>query len=100
MIFYSFKSILRTLIYYLYPIYNLSQEYLNQIRKVFEPRYKRKLTDEEVEKIDWALINFGKVVKEFYQKKKELYGDKYEIWLKENIINGLDPDEYSEYVEE
>jgi hypothetical protein len=40
------------------------------------------------------------LAKSSFYKKKELYGEKFEIWLKENIINGLNPDEYSENVEE
>lgn len=76
-------------------MWNLSKDYLSQVRKVFEPKTKRKFTDEEVENMANALINFGLVVQEFYRKKKELYGDKFDIWLKENILDGSNIDDSS-----
>jgi len=62
-----------------------SQEYLDMIRSVFEKRYKRKLTNKEVEIIAQRLINFGKVCENFYKKKKEAYGDKYQLWYKDFV---------------
>jgi len=60
-----------------------SQEYLDLVRKIFEKRYSRVLTDEEVNVIADRLVNFGRVFQNFYKKKNEAYGDKYELWYKE-----------------
>lgn len=60
-----------------------SQEYLDLIRKIFEKRYKRLLTDEDVELFADRLVNFGTVIQNFYKRKKEKYGDKYEVWFEE-----------------
>ena len=62
-----------------------SQEYLDSVRKLFEKRYKRKLTQEEVELFAERLTNFGKVCENFYKKKKDAYGDKYKLWHKDFI---------------
>jgi len=60
-----------------------SQEYLDTVRKVFEKRYNRSLTNDEVELFAERLLNFGKVIQNFYKRKKEKYGDKYEVWFEE-----------------
>lgn len=60
-----------------------SQEYLDLVREVFGKRYKRVLTDDEVERFAERLLNFGKVIQNFYKRKKEKYGDKYEVWFEE-----------------
>ena len=60
-----------------------SQEYLDVVRKVFEKRYSRSLTNDEVELFAERLLNFGKVIQNFYKRKKEKYGDKYEVWFEE-----------------
>jgi len=60
-----------------------SQEYLDLVRKIFEKRYKRLLTDEEVELFSDRLVNFGTAIQNFYKRKKEKYGDKYKIWFEE-----------------
>lgn len=70
----------------------LSQNYLDKIRFIFEKKYKRKLTETEVKIIAFRLMNFGRVAQNFYQKKKQLYGDKYDIWFKENIESVENPD--------
>ncbi|MFH1543257.1 MAG: hypothetical protein ABIE03_01860 [Patescibacteria group bacterium] len=44
------------------------KEFLRQIRKVFEPRYKRKLTEEKVEIIATNLTNYAKVCHNAYSK--------------------------------
>lgn len=62
-----------------------SQDYLSLIRKIFEKLYKRKLTETEVKIIAYRLMNFGRVIQNFYSKKKEQYGDKYDLWLKDFI---------------
>lgn len=69
-----------------------SQNYLDKIRLIFEKKYKRKLTETEVKIIAFRLLNFGRVVQNFYHKKKQLYGDKYDIWFKENIESIERPD--------
>lgn len=51
---------------------NYSQEYLNIIRKVFEKRYKRLLTQEEVELFADRIVNFGTVIQNFYKRKKNM----------------------------
>lgn len=56
-----------------------SQNYLESVRKVFEKKYKRILTETEVKIIAFRLINFGKVIMNFYHKKKQQYYDKYDI---------------------
>lgn len=60
-----------------------SQEYLDLIRKIFEKRYNRVLTIDEVELFAQRLTNFGKVIQNFYKRKKEKYGDKYQVWFEE-----------------
>lgn len=60
-----------------------SQEYLDVVRKVFEKKYNRSLTNEEVALFAERLLNFGKVIQNFYKRKKEKYGDKYEVWYEE-----------------
>ena len=60
-----------------------SQEYLDLIRKIFEKRYNRVLTIDEVELFVQRLTNFGKVIQKFYKRKKEKYGDKYQVWFEE-----------------
>ncbi len=60
-----------------------SQEYLDLIRKVFEKRYKRTLTNSEVQLFADRLTNFGQVIQNFYKRKKEKYGDKYEVWFED-----------------
>jgi len=62
-----------------------SQEYLDKIRVMFEKCYKRKLTETEVKIIAYRLLNFGRVIQNFYSKKKKQYGDKYDLWLKDFI---------------
>lgn len=62
-----------------------SQDYLDKIRITFEKKYKRKLTETEVKIIAFLVLNFGKVIQNFYQKKKLKYGDKYDIWFEEFI---------------
>lgn len=66
-------------------MYEPSQNYLSLIRKIFEKRYKRKLTETEVKIIAFRLMNFGRVMQNFYHKKKEQYGNKYDMWLKDFI---------------
>lgn len=70
----------------------LSSSYLEKVRIIFEKRYKRKLTEMEVKTIAFRLMNFGRVVQNFYHKKKQQYGDKYDIWFKENIESIENPD--------
>lgn len=60
-----------------------SQEYLDVVRKVFEKKYNRSLTIDEVELFAERLLNFGKVIQNFFKRKKEKYGDKYEVWFEE-----------------
>lgn len=60
-----------------------SQEYFDLVRKVFEKKYSRTLTNDEVELFAERLLNFGKVIQNFYKRKKEKYGDKYEVWFEE-----------------
>ena len=60
-----------------------SHDYLDLIRKIFEKRYNRPLSNEEVELIAERLTNFGTVIQNFYKRKKEKYGDKYKIWFEE-----------------
>ncbi|HQG57508.1 MAG TPA: hypothetical protein PLX79_00845 [Candidatus Dojkabacteria bacterium] len=60
-----------------------SDEYIGLIRKIFEKRYNRSLTNEEVELFAQRLTNFGIVIQNFYKRKKEKYGDKYEVWFEE-----------------
>ena len=60
-----------------------SQEYLDLVRKIFEKRYKRSLTNDEVELFADRLVNFGPVIQNFYKRKKEKYGDKYAVWFEE-----------------
>lgn len=60
-----------------------SQEYLDLVRRVFEKKYNRPLTSNEVELFAERLLNFGKVIQNFYKRKKEKYGDKYEVWFEE-----------------
>jgi len=62
-----------------------SQNYLDKIRIIFEKRYKRELTEIEVKIIAYRLLNFGRVIQNFYQKKKLKYGNKYDIWFEEFI---------------
>lgn len=62
-----------------------SQNYLDKIRSIFEKKYKRKLSETEVKIIAFRLMNFGRVIQNFYHKKKQQYGDKYDTWFKENI---------------
>ena len=62
---------------------NFSHEYLDLIRIIFEKRYNRSLTNEEVELFAQRLTNFGIVIQNFYKRKKEKYGDKYEVWFEE-----------------
>jgi len=50
---------------------------------IFDKRYNRPLPNEEVEPIAERLTNFGKVIQNFYKRKKEKYGDKYEVWFEE-----------------
>ncbi|MBN1916056.1 hypothetical protein JW796_03655 [Candidatus Dojkabacteria bacterium] len=64
---------------------NLSQKYLSLICGIFEKRYKRKLTETEAKTIAYRLLNFGRVIQNFYSKKKEQYGDKYDLWLEDFI---------------
>ncbi|MDD3661653.1 MAG: hypothetical protein PHG63_01175 [Candidatus Dojkabacteria bacterium] len=64
---------------------DISEAYLSSVRRIFEKRYKRKLTETEVKLIAFRLLNFGRVIQNFYHKKKEQYGDKYDIWLKDFI---------------
>jgi len=66
-------------------MYEPSPEYLDKIRKIFEKRYKRKLTETEVKVIAFRLLNLGRVIQNFYHKKKEKYEDKYDIWFEEFI---------------
>lgn len=68
-------------------MFQFSQEYLDLVRKIFEKRYKRKLTEEEVQLFAERLTNFGKVIKNFYKKKNEAYGDKYELWYKDFVAS-------------
>ncbi len=68
-----------------------SQEYLDKVRAIFEKRYKRKLTDEEVEIIANRLMNFGTVIENFFKKKKTAYGDKYDLWYKDFIESAKVP---------
>ncbi len=56
-----------------------SQKYLNVVRKVFEKKYNRSLTNDEVALFAERLLNFGKVIQNFYKRKK----DKYEVWFEE-----------------
>jgi len=60
-----------------------SDEYIGLIRKIFEKRYNRSLTNEEVELFAQRLTNFGIVIQNFYKRKKEKYRDKYEVWFEE-----------------
>lgn len=69
-----------------------SKSYLELIKRIFEKRYKRELTETEVKIIAFRLLNFGKVVQNFYHKKKQQYGDKYDIWFNENIESVESPD--------
>lgn len=66
--------------------------YLGYLRYIFEPRYGRKLSDKEAEKIADNLIAFGKVIEEFYRKKKKIHGKNFDKWVQKNIIEeGIEP---------
>lgn len=74
--------------------YNTSEGriYLSYLRYIFEPRYGRKLSQKEVENIANNLFAFGKVIEEFYRKKKKIHGKNFDKWVKENIIdNEMNP---------
>lgn len=66
-------------------MYEPSQDYFNLIRKIFEKRYKRRLSETEVKVIVFRILNFGRVIQNFYHKKKQQYGEKYDFWLKDFI---------------
>ena len=83
MLFYPFQSKFEILNYHLLSTSRFSQEYLDLVRKIFEKRYKRSLTNDEVELFADRLVNFGPVIQNFYKRKKEKYGDKYEVWFEE-----------------
>lgn len=72
-----------------------SEEYLQLVRNTFQKYYNNPLTDEQVETLVERLLAFSKVVMDFYLKKQVLYGDKYETWLKEEIISRSNPDDIS-----
>lgn len=75
-----------------------SQEYLDLVRKIFEKRYKRLLTVEEVELFADRIVNFGTVIQNFYKRKKEKYGDKYEVWFEEFLEQGKAEEDRNRYV--
>ncbi|MBD3362147.1 hypothetical protein GF362_00325 [Candidatus Dojkabacteria bacterium] len=64
-----------------------SKVYLGYLRHIFEPRYGRNLSDKEVSTIADNLIAFGKVIEEFYRKKKKIHGKHFDKWVKENIVD-------------
>ncbi len=74
-----------------------SQEYLGVVRKVFEKKYNRSLTIDEVELFAERLLNFGKVIQNFYKRKKEKYGDKYEVWFEEFSEQAKDKESRNAY---
>ena len=74
-----------------------SQEYLDLVRNIFEKRYKRLLTDEEVELFSDRLVNFGTAIQNFYKRKKEKYGDKYEVWFEEFSQQAKDEENRNAY---
>ena len=74
-----------------------SQEYLDVVRKVFEKRYSRSLTNDEVELFAERLLNFGKVIQNFYKRKKEKYGDKYDVWFEEFSQQAMDEENRNAY---
>ena len=74
-----------------------SQEYLDVVRKVFEKRYSRSLTNDEVELFAERLLNFGKVIQNFYKRKKEKYGDKYDVWFEEFSQPAMDEENRNAY---
>ena len=74
-----------------------SDEYIGLIRKIFEKRYNRSLTNEEVELFAQRLTNFGIVIQNFYKRKKEKYGDKYEVWFEEFSQQAKDEENRNAY---
>ncbi|QQR93621.1 hypothetical protein IPJ91_00500 [bacterium] len=57
----------------------VSEYYLELVRTIFQKYYKKPLTQEQIEQLAENILAFSKVIMEFYLKKQELYGDKYEI---------------------
>ena len=47
---------------------DIDKKYLNKVRKVFEPYYKRKLTDEELTEIINNLMGLYQTLKEIKEK--------------------------------
>jgi len=76
---------------------NFSHEYLDLILMIFDKRYNRPLPNEEVELIAERLTNFGKVIQNFYKRKKEKYGDKYEVWFEEFSRQAKDEENRNAY---
>jgi len=52
--------------------------YIRYLRYIFEPRYGRKLSQKEVESIADNFFAFGKVIEEFYRKKKKIHGKNFD----------------------
>lgn len=57
-----------------------SEEYLELVRITFQKYYKDPLTQGKIEVLAENILTFSKVIMEFYLKKQELYGDKFETW--------------------
>jgi len=64
---------------------------------IFDKRYNRPLPNEEVELIAERLTNFGTVIQNFYKRKKEKYGDKYEVWFEEFSLQAKEQERRNAY---
>ncbi len=53
---------------------------------LFEHLYGRKLFRREAENIAENLLALGKVIEEFYSKKKKIHGKSFDEWLKRTLL--------------
>lgn len=71
------------------------EEYLELVKITFLKHYEDTLTDEQFDTLAERLLVFGKVIMELYITKQDLYGNKFETWLKEEIISRSNSDDIS-----